>query len=91
MSVLLGEKEFFKGIGEIKYEGLQSDNPLSYRWYDSNKDIAGKPMKDWLRFAVAYWHSFVGNGADPFGEPTQLYPADEPGTNAGPQALCARL
>ncbi len=77
MSVLLGEKEFFKGIGEIKYEGLQSDNPLSYRWYDANKVIAGKPMKDWLRFAVAYWHSFVGNGADPFGEPTQLYPWNE--------------
>ena len=77
MSVLLGEKEFFKGIGQIKYEGLHSDNPLSYRWYDESKVVAGKPMKDWLRFAVAYWHSFVGNGGDPFGEPTHIYPWNE--------------
>jgi xylose isomerase len=77
MSVLLGEKEFFKGIGQIKYEGLHSDNPLSYRWYDESKVVAGKPMKDWLRFAVAYWHSFVGNGGDPFGEPTHIFPWNE--------------
>jgi len=77
MSVLLGEKEFFKGIGQIKYEGLHSDNPLSYRWYDESKIVAGKPMKDWLRFAVAYWHSFTGNGGDPFGEPTHIYPWNE--------------
>jgi len=77
MSALLGEKEFFKGIGQIKYEGLNSDNPLSYRWYDESKIVAGKPMKEWLRFAVAYWHSFVGNGGDPFGEPTHIYPWNE--------------
>ena len=77
MSVLLGEKEFFKGIGQIKYEGLDSNNPLSYRWYDESKIVAGKPMKEWLRFAVAYWHSFVGNGGDPFGEPTHMYPWNE--------------
>jgi xylose isomerase len=77
MSVLLGEKEFFKGIGQIKYEGLNSDNPLSYRWYDESKIVAGKTMKEWLRFAVAYWHSFVGNGGDPFGEPTHIYPWNE--------------
>jgi xylose isomerase len=77
MSVLVGEKEFFKGIGQIKYEGLESDNPLSYRWYDESKVVAGKPMKEWLRFAVAYWHSFVGNGGDPFGEPTHMYPWNE--------------
>jgi xylose isomerase len=74
MSVVLGKKEFFKGIGAVKFEGLNSDNPLSYRWYDENKIVAGKSMKEWLRFAVAYWHSFVGNGADPFGEPTLIYP-----------------
>ena len=74
MSVLLGEKEFFKGIGPVKFEGLNSDNPFSYRWYDENKVVAGKTMKAWLRFAVAYWHSFVGNGGDPFGEPTLIYP-----------------
>ncbi len=73
MSVLTGPKEFFKGIGPVKYEGPQTDNPLAFRWYDENKIIAGKTMKDHLRFACAYWHSFCGNGTDPFGEPTHLF------------------
>ena len=76
MSVLTGEKEFFKGIGQIKYEGPESDNPLAFRWYDENKTIAGKSMKEHLRFACAYWHSFCGNGADPFGGPTHVHPWD---------------
>lgn len=74
MAVVTGDKEFFKGIGQIKFEGLQSDNPLAFRWYDENRVVAGKPMKDHLRFACAYWHSFCGSGADPFGEPTHLFP-----------------
>ncbi len=74
MSVITGDKEFFKGIGKIPFEGTASDNPLAYRWYDENKIVAGKTMKEYLRFAVAYWHSFVGNGADPFGEPTHIFP-----------------
>lgn len=77
MSVVLGNKEFFKGIGAIKFEGKESDNPLAYKWYDETKLIAGKPMKEWLRFAVAYWHSFCGNGSDPFGGPSQIHPWDE--------------
>ena len=60
--------------GKIKYEGRETDNPLAFRWYDENKVVAGKPMKEWLRFACAYWHSFCGNGADPFGEPTHIFP-----------------
>jgi xylose isomerase len=79
MSVIIGEKEYFKGIGQIKYEGPESSNPLTYRWYDEGKVVAGKTMKDHLRFAVAYWHSFVGNGGDPFGEPTHIYPWNENG------------
>lgn len=74
MKVITGDKEFFQGIGQVKYEGTGSDNPLAFRWYDADKVVAGKPMKDWLRFACAYWHSFVGNGGDPFGEPTHIYP-----------------
>ena len=76
MSVITGDKEFFKGIGPIKFEGTQSDNPLAYRWYDENKVIGGKTMKEYLRFACAYWHSFCGNGGDPFGAPTHLHPWD---------------
>ncbi len=72
--IVTGEKEFFKGIGQVKYEGPQSDNRLAFSWYDENKMIAGKTMRDHLRFACAYWHSFCGNGADPFGEPTHLFP-----------------
>ena len=74
MSIVTGSKEFFKGIGKVDYEGPQSDNPLAYRWYDENKKVAGKTMKEYLRFACAYWHSFCGSGADPFGESTHLFP-----------------
>lgn len=77
MTVTLGQKEFFKGIAKIKYEGAGSDNPLAFRWYDENKVVAGKTMKEYLRFACAYWHSFCGSGADPFGEPTHLFPWNE--------------
>ncbi|WP_025763423.1 xylose isomerase [Dyadobacter tibetensis] len=77
MSILIGEQEYFKGIGKIAYEGPSSDNPLAYRWYDENRVIAGKTMKEHLRFAVAYWHSFCGNGSDPFGGPTQFFPWDK--------------
>ena len=74
MQVVTGAKVFFPDINQIKFEGQQSDNPLAFRWYEADRIVAGKPMKEWLRFACAYWHSFVGNGADPFGEPTHLYP-----------------
>lgn len=74
MNIVTGSKEFFKGIPQIKYEGPGSDNPLAFRWYDEKKQVAGKTMKDHLRFACAYWHSFCGSGADPFGEPTHLFP-----------------
>lgn len=75
--VITGEKEFFKGIGQVKFEGLESNNPLAFRWYDENRIIAGKTMKEHLRFACAYWHSFVATGGDPFGEPTIIHPWNE--------------
>jgi xylose isomerase len=70
----MSQNNFFKNIPQINYEGLQSDNPLAFRWYDEDKIVAGKPMKEWFRFAGAYWHSFCGSGADPFGEPTHDFP-----------------
>ena len=82
MKVIIGEKEFFKKIGPVHYEGSQTDNPLAFRWYDENKMVAGKPMKEHLRFACAYWHSFVGNGSDPFGEPTHLFPWNDASTGS---------
>jgi xylose isomerase len=77
MTVVTGNKEFFVGIPQIRYEGPESDNPFAYRWYDENRVVAGKSMKDYLRFACAYWHSFVGDGGDPFGEATHLHPWNE--------------
>ncbi|MCW3467471.1 xylose isomerase [Chitinophaga nivalis] len=74
MSITLGNHEYFKGIGKIRYEGPQSDNPLAYRWYDENRLIAGRSMKDWFRFAVSYWHTFCGTGGDPFGPGTKNFP-----------------
>ena len=76
MSVVTGSKEFFKGIEKIKYEGTSSHNPLAFRWYNENQVVAGKTMKEHFRFACAYWHSFCGSGADPFGEPTHLFEWD---------------
>ena len=78
-SIVTGDKEYFKGIGQIKYEGPESDNPLAFRWYDENKVVAGKTMKEYLKYSCAYWHSFVGDGSDPFGEPTLLFPWNEKG------------
>lgn len=76
MSITLGNREYFPGISKIKFEGPQSDNPLSFKWYDENKVVAGKTMKDHFRFAVAYWHTFCGTGADPFGPGTKHFPWD---------------
>jgi xylose isomerase len=69
-----GLKEFYPGIGRIAYEGIESKNPLAFRWYNPEMKVAGKMMKDHLRFSVAWWHSFCGDGSDPFGAATRLYP-----------------
>jgi xylose isomerase len=57
---------FFEGIDKIKYEGADSHNPLAYKWYDENRVVLGKTMKEQLRMAVCYWHNFCWNGFDPF-------------------------
>jgi xylose isomerase len=69
-----GKKEAYPGIGKIEYEGKKSKNPLAFRWYNPEEKIGGKKMKDHLRFAIAYWHSFCGDGSDPFGDATRIYP-----------------
>jgi xylose isomerase len=80
MTVLIGNTEYFKNISKITFEGKDSKNPLAFKWYDENRVVAGKTMKEHLRFAVAYWHSFCGAGDDPFGPGTKLFPWD---TSAG--------
>jgi xylose isomerase len=74
MEYLIGNKEYFNGIGKIKYEGKDSKNPLSFKWYDENKIVFNKSMKEYFRFAAAYWHSFCGTGGDPFGPGTKTLP-----------------
>lgn len=74
MSIVTGHKEYFRGIGAIAFEGRDSNNPLAFKWYDKDRVIAGKTMADHLRFAVCYWHTFCGTGADPFGGGTKAYP-----------------
>lgn len=74
MSITLGDKEYFPGVGKIAYEGPESDNPLAFRWYDENKVVAGKTMKEHFRFAVCYWHTFNGAGHDPFGPGPFIFP-----------------
>ncbi|MFP3090220.1 xylose isomerase [Treponema sp. TIM-1] len=70
----VGNKEYFPGIGKIIYEGPKSDNPLAFKYYDAEKKVGKKKMKDHLRFAIAYWHSFCADGSDPFGAPTHPHP-----------------
>jgi len=72
-NIHLGDTEYFPGIGQIAFEGPESDNPLSFKTYDRERVVAGKTMEEHLRFAVCYWHSFCANGGDPFGPGTREY------------------
>jgi len=81
MQYVTGDKEYFKGVGKIAFEGRDSDNPMAFKFYDKNKMIGGKSMKEYLRFAIAYWHTFCGTGGDPFGPGTKQFEWDN-GTDA---------
>jgi xylose isomerase len=69
----VGSKAYFPDVQQIRFEGPQSDNPLAFKVYDADKLVGGKSMRDHLRFAVCYWHSFCGVGADPFGPGTRRH------------------
>lgn len=72
--VVLGDKEFFKGIGTITYEGKGSDNPFAYKYYNAEQLVQGKSMREHFKFAMAYWHTLCGTGGDPFGPGTKTFP-----------------
>jgi len=74
MNLTYGPKQYFPAIGKIEFEGPKTKNPLAFRYYDENKKVGGKTMKEHLRFAAAYWHSFNGGGGDPFGADTRPMP-----------------
>lgn len=85
MDYTIGNKEFFPEIGKIKFEGKESNNPLAYKFYNADQKIGGKTMKEFLRFAMAYWHTLTGTGGDPFGPGTKVFPwalSKDPITNA---------
>jgi xylose isomerase len=79
MAIVTGDKEFFPSVKSISYEGPQSDNPLAFKWYDENRLVGGKKLKDAARFAVCYWHSFCNTGSDPFGPGTKNFPWNQSG------------
>lgn len=72
--IILGDKEYFKGIDTIHFEGKESRNPLAFKYYNPNQIVRGKSMAEHFKFAIAYWHSFCNDGGDPFGSATKIYP-----------------
>lgn len=76
MTIFKGNKEYFPGIGQIQYEGPDSKSPMAFKWYNADQIVMGKTMKEYLRYAIAYWHTFCGDGQDIFAinHPTQLRP-----------------
>ncbi len=73
----MANKEYFPLIGKIKFEGTSSYNPLAYRYYDAERIVLGKPMKEWLKFAMAWWHTLCAEGGDQFGGGTKKFPWNE--------------
>ena len=70
-------KEYFPKIGKIPFEGTASKNPMAFHYYDENKVVAGKKMKDWLKFAMAWWHTLGAASGDQFGGQTRSYEWDK--------------
>ncbi len=70
-------KEYFPQIGRIPFEGTASKNPMAFHYYDENKVVAGKKMKDWLKFAMAWWHTLGAASGDQFGGQTRSYEWDK--------------
>ena len=62
--------EIFSNVKEVRYEGADSKNPLAFKFYDADKVVFGKPMKDHLPFAMAWWHNLCAEGGDMFGRGT---------------------
>ena len=80
-TIFVGGREYFPGVGQIQFEGVGSDNPLSFKTYDPSRQVAGKSMEEYLRFAVCYWHTFCATGADPFGPGTRNHPWAQKGNS----------
>ena len=70
-------KQYFPNVDKIKFEGTESYNPMAYRYYDADRVVLGKPLKEWLKFAMAWWHTLCAEGGDQFGGATKTFPWNE--------------
>ena len=70
----MATKDYFPGIGKIKFEGKESKNPMAFHYYDADKMIMGKKMSEWLKFSMAWWHTLCAEGGDQFGGSTKTFP-----------------
>jgi len=70
------KQAYFKTVDTIKFEGRESTNPLAFKWYDESRVVAGKPLKEHFKFAMAWWHTLVNTGGDPFGPGTEKHAWD---------------
>ena len=70
----MATKTYFPTVEKIKFEGKESKNPLAFRYYDAEKMVYGKKMKDWFKFSMAWWHTLCAEGSDPFGPGTKTFP-----------------
>ena len=73
----MATKEYFPSIGKIPFEGPESMNPLAFHYYEPDRVVLGKKMKDWLKFAMAWWHTLGQASGDQFGGQTRSYEWDE--------------
>lgn len=76
----MATEEFFPNIGKIQFEGTESKNPMAFHYYEPERMVHGKKMKDWLRFSMAWWHTLGANGSDQFGSGTKKFPWNEGST-----------
>lgn len=79
----MATKEYFPQIGKIKFEGKESKNPLAFRYYDPEKVINGKKMKDWLRFSMAWWHTLCARGRRPIRQAEPKIPMERRCNSSG--------
>lgn len=70
----MSAKAYFPSVGQIKFEGKESKNPMAFRYYDPEKVVYGKTMAEWFKFSMAWWHTLCAEGGDPFGPGTQIHP-----------------
>lgn len=76
----MSTKEYFPSVGKIPFEGKDSKNPFAFHYYDPERVVRGRKMKDWFRFSMAWWHTLCAEGGDQFGGGTKKFPWNEGAT-----------